>query len=96
MTKMEIAVENRRAIIDIYDAVAKSEGLNPFDVANYDCREIWVSPQIQDAVIQYYKETFEGDWKEAFSMHWLVYGPKVDTNLSGGEIKYTEKFISLE
>ena len=84
------------SIIDIYNTVAKAMGINPEDVIGYDCREIYVSNEIADAVEKYYEANGGADWKMAFGMDWVCYGAKATDKLSGGEVEITEEFIKVK
>ena len=81
------------SIPGLYDAVARAMGKNPDD-CHYDCTKISVATNFADEIEEAYKERYPNDYKFAFGMHWVSYGPKADESLKDGEIEVEEGFIA--
>ena len=56
-------------IMELYNKVAVAAGLNPDDVESFDCTKILVAKNLQDAVIEKYKQHCR-NWMLAFGMDW--------------------------
>lgn len=80
-------------IVSFYNAIAEQLGYDK-DKVHYDCTKIEVSEARQEAIEKYYEESGFTDWRTAFGMHWVCYGPKVNYDLQGDEVKIGEKFIT--
>lgn len=76
-------------IVDLYNIIAGQLGYDP-EKCNYDCRKIEVSESIYDIISEEYED------KEAFAMHWLIYGPKVNKDLIGMEVSIQDGFVEEE
>ena len=79
-------------IMELYNKVAVASGINPDDVESFDCTKITVAKNLQDAVIEKYKQECR-DWKLAFGMDWCCYGAKTDDTLDDGVVEYDEGFM---
>ena len=92
-------VSGPMSITDLYDIVAIKMGEDPEKVHGYDCRKINVSQNIFDDVYRWYQMNMKGDVsdiKQQFGMDWLVYGPKVDDELSDNCVVLEEGFMSFD
>lgn len=81
------------SIQELYDVIARTAGKNP-DKCKYDCTKIKVAPNFADEIEAAYKELYPNDYKFAFGMHWVCYGPKVDEGLRHGIVKLEEGFFA--
>lgn len=94
MARVQIAAEPMM-IIDLYNKVAVAAGVDPDKVKNYDCTKIRVAENLQDAVVEKYKQECR-DYKLAFGMDWVCFGPKVDKDLEDGVVEYEDEFMKME
>ncbi len=94
-TRME-----KESILDLYKAIAMQLGYNTdTEDIRYNPTKISVSIDRSDLIEEKYKEVGEqkgGDWKFAFGMDWICYGPHAVENLSGEEIELEDGFIYFD
>lgn len=82
-------------IMELYNKVAIAAGVNPDDVKSFDCTKILVARNLQDAVIEKYRQCCN-DYRLAFGMAWCCYGPKTEDTLEEGTVEYEDDFLKLE
>ena len=82
-------------IMELYNKVAVAVGIDPEDVTSYDCRKILVARNLQDAVIEKYRQNFS-DYKLAFGMDWCCYGPKCEETLEDGVVEFEDGFMETK
>lgn len=99
---MKILIQNANCgLSDFYDLVAREMGHANTTDLHYDCRKITVSEQIQDGIIQYYRDAAretdpnvsENDIKIATAMALITSGPKLDVTLEANEVEVFDGFI---
>lgn len=96
-----IPMENYYGLTEFYDTVATEMGYTDTSELHYDCRNINISKNIQDAFYKYYAQKAneqypapsENDIKTAITMLLLMSGPKVDFNLKASEVEIFDGFI---
>lgn len=85
---VELRINGRvYGIVDLYNKVATQLG---FDCkgCGYDCTKINVSENIADQI----RSTYEDPG--AFGMDWLIYGPKVDSDLEDNVVALDTGFLT--
>lgn len=80
------------SIVGLYDAVARAMGFNP-EKCEYDCTKIKCASNFADEIEEAYKAKYPNDYKMAFGMHWVCYGPKVDEGLTDDTVIVEEGFF---
>lgn len=80
------------SIPELYDLVAKTAGKNP-DKCKYDCTKIRCASNFADEIEEAYKIKFPTEYRMAFGMNWVCYGPKVDESLKNGVVEIEEGFF---
>ena len=80
-------------IVSFYNAIAEQLGYDK-DKVHYDCTKIEVSEARQEAIEKHYEESGSTDWRTAFGMHWVCYGPRTNHDLQGNEVELEEGFIT--
>lgn len=76
-------------IMDLYNVIAEQLGFD-HTKCNYDCTKIKVSVDIEETIRSKYEDTAE------FAMSWIIFGPKVDDQLTLNTVAIGEGFISEE
>lgn len=79
---------------EFYKNVATELGHTETETTMYDCREINVANNIQEAWFEYYLETNPNATKSDVAMLLLMSGAKVDENLADNEVEVFEGFIT--
>lgn len=95
---MKIMISNTPcSLTEFYDAVATEMGYTDTSELHYDCREINIAANIQDAFYAYYRETNPGipanEVNVQVTMLLACSGPKVDSALKANEVEIFDGFI---
>lgn len=89
--------EKNYGLVEFYDAVATEMGYTNTSELRYDCRNINISPNIQDGFYVHYREmnptlpASEVDIQ--VTMLLAISGPKVDQALKANEVEVFDGFI---
>lgn len=90
----------KESIVDFYNAVATQLGYNAnAEDIRYNPNKINVSIDRSDLIEEKYKEIGEQkgtDWKLAFGMDWVCYGPHAVENLKYSEVELEDGFIYFD
>ena len=78
-------------ILDFYDACRDVLKPEKDEDAHYDCRRIEVSPERYNILEKAHSDA--GLSVQAFPIKWLMFGPKINTELFGEVVKIEEGFI---
>ena len=94
MSKIKLTQEQFKTdLVSFYRNVAMELGYEETESTKYDCREINVASNIQDAWFEYYKETYKAEtWEVAMLL--ACSGAKVDKELSDNEVEIFDGFIT--
>lgn len=92
-----------KTLLPFYVYVAECMGYKGEDVEIYDCRNIWVSKNIQDAIIDAYREKFPNEYaKYPFDFNCeiikilAISGPKMSEELLDNQVKVEAGFITFK
>ena len=67
-------------------------GKNP-DNCRYNCTKIRCAMNFFDEIEEAYKATGSSDYKSAFGMHWVCYGPRAVEELKPGVVEIEDGFF---
>ena len=95
MNTIKVTINNGDCtIIELYDRIALTQGLDPRDDRiSYNCSKIDVSQTIMDEVFECYKR--DGVDEQTIAMWWVCYGPKANESLSEHEILISEGWCNI-
>lgn len=87
MVKLRLK-EQATGVVDLYDKIAEQLGFDS-DKCNYDCTKI----EVNNSIGQQIEDSYEN--KEIFAMHWLCFGPKVNSDLEPGLVAIKDGFLKF-
>ena len=80
------------SITELYDAVARAMGKNP-DTCRYNCTKIKCAVNFFYEIEEAYKAKGIPDYKSAFGMHWVCFGPKAVEDFKPGTVEIENGFF---
>ncbi len=92
-----------KTLLPFYVYVAECMDYENESIEIYDCRKIWVAKNVQDAIIEAYRETCPDEYaKHPISVDCEIMktlaigGPKMDERLSDNQVKVEAGFITFK
>ncbi len=92
-----------KTLTPFYVYVAECMGYANEAIETFDCRKIWVAENVQDAIIEAYKETCPEEYEEypievehEIMRILAIGGPKMNEELSNNQVKVEAGFITFK
>lgn len=96
-------IMKRKTLLPFYIYVAECMGYEGAEIESYDCTKIWVAENVQDAIMEAYREEFPTvyakypiDVDQEIMSILAICGPKVNEKLSDNQVKVEAGFIILK